>query len=518
MATNMPSTQVTSKPFRAGQQPEDEKNGAHSKHKLARIYCVDDDVLREIISWAVVAYDQPWPVVTPFPSHQVNVRNRAYVMSRLVRVCRRFKEIVYGHAVLWASIAGVPGSEEGFNFVLERARQVPLSIADREGGHRSLRRILRAQCAFATNHLDRVRILCVDQSKDYNWLSKLSGRSAPALTALDVYFTSVDLDVLKEDTIPPLDAPSLRSLRLSLFFIPFRAPQLQELSLSKCYKLSPATLLDVLSSTPLLERLSLAMTLPFRVVQPGNWPDCTGREVHLSHLERLILHCVPCDTVAQFLSYLVLPAETGVRIELSSRDTFPKMRAMGQALQPFLSCPAYDTIRIREGNFIELFALHSQGLDSPRVSLSGLKCDENPFGYVAELTRFLLPRHITFLDLGLACEARSYDKEAVEKSLLKIAPAVQTLSIEVKERLELSFLTDELSWLKFPALRTLKINWLDKVPNKQRDTGEWDGLRAWMKRVGAKQLETLHLDGWGNSIDNCIRERPPSLSGLRAAQ
>lgn len=470
----------------------------------APIYRVNNDVLREIISWAVITYDQRWPDVTPFPSFETSITDRAHTMLRLIKVCRRFKDIIYGHASLWAGIAGVPSSEEGFNFVLEKACQVPLAIVAHGREGRTLK-LKPAQSDFATNHLDRVSILCAKQSTDYNWFSKLSGRLAPALTALDVDFLS-SLGV-EDGAITPLDAPSLRFLRLSHFFIPFKAPQLQELSLYMCSMISPATLLDVLSSTPLLERLSLTMTLPHakEMEESENWTDCTGREVHLPHLERLFLHHVPCDTVAKFLGHLVLPAETGVYLKVISHEIpIPKIGAMGQALHPFLSCPIYDSIRIRHGNFFELFARDYRD-DSPRVQLRGYSRDQSSFKYVEELAPFLLPRRITFLDLGLTCEGRNYDKEVVEKSLRRIAPSIQTLSIEVKERLELSYLTDELSWLKFPALRTLKIDWLDTVPNSKRDQNEWDGLRAWMKRVGAKQLETLHLNGWGNSMDNwCV--------------
>ncbi|KZV70364.1 hypothetical protein PENSPDRAFT_752681 [Peniophora sp. CONT] len=482
---------------------EDRKAATQLVCKVAPIYRVHDDVLREIISWAVIIYDQPWPDATPFPSLETSITDRAHTMVRLIKVCRRFKDIIYGHATLWAGIAGVPSSEEDFNFVLEKAGQVPLAIVvhGREG--RTLK-LKPAQSAFATNHLDRVSILCANQSADYNWFHKLSGRSAPALTALKVHFPPF-VGVGDGET-SPLDAPSLRFLSLHRLLIPFKAPQLQELSLSRCGRMSPATLLDVLSSTSLLERLSLT-TLPCEdgVEESENWTDCTGREVHLPHLERLFLHQVSCDTVAEFLGHLVLHAETGVYIQVTKHNNpIQNMGVMGPVLHPFLSCPVYDSIRIRHGNFLELFARDSRD-DSPRVSLRVFSRDENTFEYVEELSPFLLPRHITLLDVGLTCEGRSYNKEVVEKSLRRIAPSVQTLSIEVKERLELSFLTDELSWLKFPALRTLKINWLDTVPNSKRNQYEWDGLRAWMKRVGAKQLETLHLDGWGNSIDNwCV--------------
>ena len=75
---------------------------------------VNDDVLREIFFWTVIALDRPWPDVTPFPALEISVKERARAIVRLTRVCNRFREVIRSHAVIWALVAGVPSTDKGF--------------------------------------------------------------------------------------------------------------------------------------------------------------------------------------------------------------------------------------------------------------------------------------------------------------------------------------------------------------------------------------------------------------------
>ncbi|VDB85879.1 unnamed protein product [Peniophora sp. CBMAI 1063] len=470
------------------------------------INSIDDDVLREIVFWAVIAHDPSWSSEIPVPMPGKTIHLRAGAMYRLALVSRRFKETVYGHAILWANIAGLPKTVDGFNLVLQRSRRVPLTLVTNWWG------ISEPQYDFAIKHMDRIGTLSAASDRD--WHSFLSGRSAPALTALYLEAVSSKSEAGVKLDSPALDAPQLRFLYMRNSYIPIVAPRLEELNLFQCAKLlSPARLLDILSSTPHLRRLSLTSTLPPTRTNPKRWMSGeAGREIHLPCLEQLYLRYVRCDTVVKFMSHFVVPSEAGIEIALNVLEEVSQIQAVGQALRPFFSQPSYDSLRIREDSYMALSTRGSLA-DSPLILLRGPSRVEHIFDYIKELAPFFLPRHITTLDLGLTCEARSYDGEKVQKALLRIAPSVQTLSVEVRERLELSFLTDELSWVKFPALRTLKINWLDQVQKKGRGRKEWDGLRAWMKRVGAKQLETLYLDGWKHPDDNwCLARIKETLA------
>ncbi|KZV62092.1 hypothetical protein PENSPDRAFT_692834 [Peniophora sp. CONT] len=175
------------------------------------------------------------------------------------------------------------------------------------------------------------------------------------------------------------------------------------------------------------------------------------------------------------------------------------MLALAQLLQPHLSWPTYDSIRIGLRYNSGSFKLFTRGDDrqSPSVQLY-LNDDVNFFEHVGQLSEFIIPHRITHLDVGSSCESR----HGVSQALSLIAPSIQTIFITVHEGIVLDFLTDEDSSLDFSSLREIYINWPSERSAPEKGKTHWNGLRSWIERVGAKQLETLHLEGTNHYIDH----------------
>ena len=118
---------------------------------------------------------------------------------------------------------------------------------------------------------------------------------------------------------------------------------------------------------------------------------------------------------------------------------------------------------------------------------------------MGDLSNFVSPRHIAHLDLEKSCEHPGVAAAAIAHAFRWFAPSVRTISIAVVHGITLDFLTDEYHSLDFSALREIKMDWPGMEPPDR--AAHWDGLRSWMERAGAQQLEALHLTGVDHYID-----------------
>ncbi|VDC06839.1 unnamed protein product [Peniophora sp. CBMAI 1063] len=372
---------------------------------------LDDDVLREIFSWSTASVDQVWGVGATFENLAFNAILRARHMYLLARICRRFKDIVYGHAALWAAIVGVPGDDESLSFVLQKTSQAPLTLV-----RPFFDAVPDAQHDFAKHNMHRFAILRLKQTRDRNWAPVLSGRTLPTLTGLSVithqdpFYRGPPLVVGQtfpvktqphyEDDIPPLYAPNLRFLELQAFYIPFRAPQLQDLQLTSIRGLSPPALMDALSALPLLRRLSIVPGRPSMGPQddlPDEWRWAGSPIVSLPNIEYVHLEGVESTFVAGLFTSAVIPLSAGISVHIGVLAGMEDMDAIASALRRFISYPAYDSVRFQSGVVFDLF---TQGADesAPRISLRmpimSTARGYNFFECVAKVAQHLPRRHV----------------------------------------------------------------------------------------------------------------------------
>ncbi|KZV66116.1 hypothetical protein PENSPDRAFT_101387 [Peniophora sp. CONT] len=286
---------------------------------LPPILSVNDDVLREIIFRSMRADGDRYASRGVLGNLGSNVFGRAHELYKLIRICRRFRDIAYANPDFWADIVGFAPSEKGFAQLLQRACNVPLTLV------RSFERPLsKTQIEFLLNNLDRIAILCAHNSADNDWTATLSGQTMDSLVALSIDSKSVVNEDSSQISIPPLNAPHLHHLKFTgSFYIPVIAPRLRGLELSGTRTLmSPVELLDMLLSTPALQGLYLYGILPSAVTSRDQWDHCSGREVHLHCLETLDLSTDSCATVVMVLRHVKLPAKASVNTSALWRSNF----------------------------------------------------------------------------------------------------------------------------------------------------------------------------------------------------
>ncbi|VDC00407.1 unnamed protein product [Peniophora sp. CBMAI 1063] len=491
--------------------------GHQASSESPYIMHVNDDVLKEIIVACMESADTYYGAGPPdefkdFLSLRLNLRDRKRNLYTMIRVCRRFRDVAYANADIWASIAGASGSERGFNRLVERARRAPLTLV-----HSRERTLSDTQIDYAVKNLDRIARLSVETNESCDWAEILSGKSMASLSALSVSSFSRYTVSTRQYALPPLDAPQLRHLVFSdSFFIPVMAPRLRKLKLSgiRVIFMEPAHLLDLLSSTPFLQDLSLSDVIPSAITKKEQWEPCLGHVAVLPMLEVLKVHADCCATIITLLEHVKLPDALDARITFTATECDADVLALGRSLQHCLVNPVFDTVLIRiEARFVSTFEVYSNRdlgtVDTPGISL-GLNDDKKLLEHVATLAEFILPHRIEHLDLRQTCESSVYNTDAMARALKWIAPSVQTISIEVVDGIVLDFLTDEGSPLDFSALREIKMKWPEQS-EPQRGPDHWDGFRAWMKRTGAKQLQTLTLEGVSHHIDRWCLEHVQAI-------
>lgn len=256
--------------------------------------------------------------------------------------CRRWRVVALTHPALWASaVAAFP---KGLSTFLKRSKNMPLTLnftgVSLEEFPRFMKLLPRA-CSILHNHIWRC-------TSSLDWPATLSGLSLPLLETMHIedpyaennYSMNPSYKVIR---IAPFTAPVLRTCIFRQTFVPFLAPNLQDLTIEDSY-MDFKRLLHTLQGCPRLT--SLRFTDGLGAFPMGNDQVAAAESImHLAYpnsiarlprLKLLSVHGYSPD-VASFLEHLQFPSSARFNIEYSGYRDLDEFDKLVAALQPQIS-------------------------------------------------------------------------------------------------------------------------------------------------------------------------------------
>ncbi|KZV64326.1 hypothetical protein PENSPDRAFT_757324 [Peniophora sp. CONT] len=316
-------------------------------NKLSNISILNKDCLETIFYQCTFDDD---------PSHGCNLylslADRGRTLVNLSHVCKLWRAIVLSLGQLWAGV--VTAFPHGFLARLERARELPLAFGPHENWDHEA---WSTQCSYLSSHIERfASILCTCSGRQrLSWIEILSEKSLPLLRQAG--FTGKELGYYPDISFW---ADDLRDLHLHDFTMHFSAPKLTRLIIHMPFAwqvlrqrksqlgtrvevtIPPLPLIELLNATPFLTHLELNHCLSS---EHWNVQDI-GYTVTLECLQSLVIGAEFCGHIATFLSSMVIPRETSIRISPFYVQHAEDLRHLCQSLAPYMRLPLYDTVCI----------------------------------------------------------------------------------------------------------------------------------------------------------------------------
>jgi len=279
-------------------------------------------------------------------------------IQQVTHVCKRWREVGLRLANLWADIVCAFTSRTATNTILARARSTPLTFCELEHDTPSTISDFRLQgsvgsltpyhLSLAAEHALQLRAF-VYTADIHDWTHIFDGKTLPQLQTLELSKWNPSSSIVRED-IHSMNAPMLYRLTLHRMLFPINAPALRSLELTYVksdseIRVETERLLSFLSLTPLLEELRLVYAL----ANVNNEEHFTGREVVLSHLQRMML----ADEVGNHILWQSLhaPTEMNIYIELSCVHFITgELSTLLSHITRYLRSPSYDSLIILENH------------------------------------------------------------------------------------------------------------------------------------------------------------------------
>ncbi|VDB99446.1 unnamed protein product [Peniophora sp. CBMAI 1063] len=309
-----------------------------SPNLCSPVHHLDGDSLAEIFFWVV--RDEGSKLLVKYKN-----------LMRITHVCRAWRAIALNLAELWGDVAFASGNPHVFETLLQRAGTAPIDLPFTIPAS-------EAQLEYIARHSERFRSMHISRSVRWDPTS-LAGKHMPYLESARLYAGPRYEGVRSE--LDPVVMPRLRDLYMSLFCVPFAAPNLRKLRITAATPFAPRTLVQMLNALPNLEHLRLRFCLPTSYVQDGegvaliNLPNITC--IDLKDL---------CTPMSAFLEQLrIKDPACAVLLTLSRNFERPpsEVQRLARALQPYLSASFRDSIlmsSLRESS-ISVYSSNSHG-------------------------------------------------------------------------------------------------------------------------------------------------------------
>ncbi|EMD35401.1 hypothetical protein CERSUDRAFT_116174 [Gelatoporia subvermispora B] len=265
----------------------------------------------------------------------------------LAAVCRQWRDVVYGAAILWSSVnrLGVVGGH------LKRTCGARLNVQVRRVDKNT-----KQLQSFFVNYGSRLRELHVLGPED-----SLSVNFPPLQKA---HFDATNMEVLSLigllNTPHVLKLPTLNLRRLviinstNLTLPTGQLERLTQLCLSKTNTISTIQVLNLFSRAPALQDAQLINTF-----DDGNAVPFSSDNIFMKHLRRLSIKADDPDKVSSFLSHLIIEPTMALRIRYNySRITMPSDYKLPDSLTPITEPISHLTV-IRRGISLKFIAASS---------------------------------------------------------------------------------------------------------------------------------------------------------------